>query len=777
MRLFPAVATAFLCLLLICAGPASSAEPALSFALASDSMSWSIVSGAGVRQQTLLKDARVRLWLTDGSEVVWKEASQDTDGRSMTFVSDQLTLKIVIVYAPNGRPPNTVTLLPLVFSKGSGVSLRDLRMADGAQVLGFGPDSRVFVEGDQGRSPAEIRPLPAQGRVRSWWHTILTRTGNRTFLAGFISNVVGQNTFDMVRNGQNTDITITSGFRSLRVPALQDGYPLDALYLSWGSDPDIMLAQYAAGTRVFTEVMDPAPGFAPWATPTGWSSARDSGTSVSLADILSAVHAGSNGVFKGSGIRVIQLENGYQTNFGDWDINGKFPQGHKSLVRDTIHKGGYKAALWLAPFVVSPQSRVAREHPEYLLKGVDGKAHAMNSATLGGSYYCLDISLPEVRDWLKSLFRKISVEWGYDFVKIDYLSLPLESWGAMRGSDTPVQAYREALKSIREGCGPNTYILGIGAPIGPSIGLFNGMRIGSDVSTSWEAVSKAAMNTATRRFTNNTWWQNDPDALVARSPLSLNQARAWATVTAFSGGSLMLGDNAGSLDSERIALVSRALPVAANGSAPAFGSKPPRKISATGARTRDLWQIPALPDTNGITPQQPPRIWFISRAGNPAGVDLAALFNWSSESRTGAMSLGSASSRFHVFDLWDFRYLGTMSKTVKVPQSPTSVRLLALAPDAGRPQFLGSDAHIVCGLRDIKRISWSSAQKTLSGQSFVTPGRSYRIAVSVPAGWAVTKVQVNGAVVNDKTVSKGYLVIKMAPKSYTVRWSITYKRV
>ncbi len=118
-----------------------------------------------------------------------------------------------------------------------------------------------------------------------------------------------------------------------------------------------------------------------------------------------------------------------------------------------------------------------------------------------------------------------------------------------------------------------------------------------------------------------------------------------------------------------------------------------------------------------------------------------------------------------------------MSKTVKVPQSPTSVRLLALAPDAGRPQFLGSDAHIVCGLRDIKRISWSSAQKTLSGQSFVTPGRSYRIAVSVPAGWAVTKVQVNGAVVNDKTVSKGYLVIKMAPKSYTVRWSITYKRV
>ena len=777
MRSLTAVIAAFICIFTSLAGTARSAEPALSFALASDSMSWSIVSGSGVRQQTLLKDARVRLWLSNGSEVVWKEASLDADGRSMTFVSDRLTLKLVIVHAPNGRPPSTVTLLPLVFAKESSVLLRDLRLADGAQITGFGSDTRIFAEGDQGRAPAEIQPLPAQGSVRSWWHTILTRKGNRTFLAGFISNVVGQNTFDAVRNGENTGLTIASGFRSLQVPALQDGYPLDALYLSWGSDPDIMLAQYAAGTRVFTEVMDPAPDFTPWATPAGWTSARDSGTSVSLADLLSAVDAGSKGAYKGSGMRVIQLEDGYQTNFGDWDINGKFPQGHKSLVRDIIHKSGFKAALWLAPFVVSPQSRVAKEHPEYLLRGVDGKAHAMNSPALGGSYYCLDISLPEVRDWLKSLFRKITVEWGYDFVKIDHLSLPLETWGAMRGSDTPVQAYREALKSIREGCGPKTYVLGIGAPIGPSVGLFNGMRIGSDISTSWEAVAKAAMNTATRRFMNNTWWQNDPDALVARSPLSVNQARAWATVTAFSGGSLMLGDNAKSLDSERIALVSRALPVAANGSAPAFGSKPPRKISATGARTRDLWQIPSSPDTGGITSRQPPRIWFISRAGNPAGIDLAALFNWSSEPRSGEMSLGSTSKRFHVFDLWDFRYLGTMAKTVKVPQSPTSVRLLALAPDAGRPQFLGSDAHIVCGLRDIKRVSWSSGQRTLSGQSLATPGRSYRIAVSVPTGWAVTKVQVNGAAVNAKTQGKGNLVIKMTPKSYTVRWSITYKRV
>ncbi len=267
MRLFPAVATAFLCLLLICAGPASSAEPALSFALASDSMSWSIVSGAGVRQQTLLKDARVRLWLTDGSEVVWKEASQDTDGRSMTFVSDQLTLKIVIVYAPNGRPPNTVTLLPLVFSKGSGVSLRDLRMADGAQVLGFGPDSRVFVEGDQGRSPAEIRPLPAQGRVRSWWHTILTRTGTDVSCRIHLKRR-RQNTFDMVQmaeHGQHHNVSFGLCGFPLRM------IPLD-LSTCRGLGSGNHAAQYAAAPRL-TEVRIP-PRVCAWATPPGGVSAR-----------------------------------------------------------------------------------------------------------------------------------------------------------------------------------------------------------------------------------------------------------------------------------------------------------------------------------------------------------------------------------------------------------------------------------------------------------------------------------------------------------------------
>ncbi|MFI5208685.1 MAG: hypothetical protein ACHQX4_11810, partial [Gemmatimonadales bacterium] len=57
-------------------------------------------------------------------------------------------------------------------------------------------------------------------------------------------------------------------------------------------------------------------------------------------------------------------------------------------------------------------------------------------------------------------------------------------------------------------------------------------------------------------------WHNDPDALLVRAPLSLEEARAWTSIVALSGGVTMASDHLPRLTAERIELLQRAMPVA-----------------------------------------------------------------------------------------------------------------------------------------------------------------------------------------------------------------------
>ena len=83
--------------------------------------------------------------------------------------------------------------------------------------------------------------------------------------------------------------------------------------------------------------------------------------------------------------------------------------------------------------------------------------------------YALDLTHPEVIAWLGDLFHTICDDWGYDYVKIDFIYA-----GAIDGirhdpNVTRAQAYRRGLEAIRDAVG-NRFILACGNPIGPSVG-------------------------------------------------------------------------------------------------------------------------------------------------------------------------------------------------------------------------------------------------------------------------------------------------------------------
>ncbi len=174
---------------------------------------------------------------------------------------------------------------------------------------------------------------------------------------------------------------------------------------------------------------------------------------------------------------VFQVDDGWQVSIGDWEANSKFPSGMKALAT-RITESGRRAGLWLAPLLVVPSSKTYREHKDWLLRNKAGKL-VKAGFNWGEQLYALDTSHPEVLEWLSALMKKIR-SWGYDYIKLDFLYA-----GALPGKRTVEMpretAYRNGLKTIRAALG-DAYLLTCGAPILPSIGLCDGIRVGPDVA-------------------------------------------------------------------------------------------------------------------------------------------------------------------------------------------------------------------------------------------------------------------------------------------------------
>jgi alpha-galactosidase len=180
---------------------------------------------------------------------------------------------------------------------------------------------------------------------------------------------------------------------------------------------------------------------------------------------------------------VLQVDDGWQQDIGDWEPNEKFPSGMKALA-DKIKSTRRTAGLWLAPFLVSRSSKLFREHPEWLLRDEKGKLVDAGFNYWGHSLYAMDITHPDAISWLVRLMERVR-NWGFDYYKLDFLYA-----GAMKGKrhiDMPREAaFRKALGRLREAMGQGAFFLTCGTPILPSLGVCDAIRIGPDVSHIWE---------------------------------------------------------------------------------------------------------------------------------------------------------------------------------------------------------------------------------------------------------------------------------------------------
>jgi alpha-galactosidase len=262
-------------------------------------------------------------------------------------------------------------------------------------------------------------------------------------------------------------------------------------------------------------------------------------------------------------VDVVQLDDGFQAALGDWErTNAKFPSGLKRIARE-IRDSGFTAGLWTAPFVATRDSNLMHANPNWLIRDQAGqpKAAAHNPAwsrVEDKSAYALDPSHPEFADHLERLYRRIVGEFGYGYLKLDFLFAAAVEGRRHDPNLTRAQTLRRGLEAIRRGAGTETFILGCGCPLGPAVGIVDGMRIGPDVAPYWGAevepgAALAIKAIIARSFMHRRLWLNDPDCALLRvreTRLSHEERFALAAAIAVSGGMLLVSDDVSLLDAE-----------------------------------------------------------------------------------------------------------------------------------------------------------------------------------------------------------------------------------
>jgi alpha-galactosidase len=444
----------------------------------------------------------------------------------------------------------------------------------------------------------------------------------------------------------------------------------------------------------------------------------------------------------------ILVDDGFEPVVGDWDLRkGGFPQDLRK-VSDRIRASGSRPAVWLAPFVAHPRSRLAAVHPEWLLRTRPGwpvhVGFAWNTFA-----WALDASRPEVVEWTADVVRRACGEWGFEYLKLDFLYAGALSGQRFDRHVTRAQSLRRALVAMREAAGESS-LLGCGCPIGSGIGIFESMRIGADVAPDWHpaylglsapfraepempAVRTALRNAITRAPLHTDWWVNDPDCLLLReskggraaasdcgapSNLSQAEARTLASVVAMTGGSVMDSDDLPSLPADRLAWLQQILP-------PMPGSP----------RVPDLWDSTY------------PQLLLRSLHAALGAWWLLAVVNWKDEPADVALDLErwgiAVGSGLHCFDAWEHAYRRVRPGDplrLQLPGHGTAV--LALRPEAPGAAWLGDTFHLSQGLSVLEWSVHARRARARLALPHVAAGRVWLRLESAPEHAALDGVTV-----------------------------------
>jgi melibiase-like protein len=416
--------------------------------------------------------------------------------------------------------------------------------------------------------------------------------------------------------------------------------------------------------------------------------------------------------------------NGPAKNFYTHHPKGPYPQGMKKAA-DAIYSVGLVPGIWFMPFAGDREDSFFKEHLDWFVKRKDGTPYW---ARWGGT--SLDMTNPDTQAYVRSIVHRIAHDWGYSYFKMDglwtgtatkllyvnnkYVADDIGEPIFHNPDKTPIEAYRDGLKLVRDAAGPDVFFLGCNVSqnmrsFGGSFGLLDAMRIGPDNGTNWKSLCRGPWHGTNRYFLHGRVWYNDPDPIYVREKMPLAHARLICSWVALTGQLNVFSEWLSGLPEERVDLLRRTMPN--------HGLQP---------RPVDLFE-------NELA-----KIWLLTDTRRKPRRDVIGLFNWkekeTDEINCSLSRIGLTPAKRYVgYDYWADRFVPAFADRLQCTLEPGSCRVLAVRPESDHPQLISTSRHITQGIVDVLEEKWDAGDLTLHGRSKIVGGDPYELRIVVPA--------------------------------------------
>jgi hypothetical protein len=478
------------------------------------------------------------------------------------------------------------------------------------------------------------------------------------------------------------------------------------------------------------------------------------------------------------GFNVLQIDDKWQLSRRDFTSHnptGPYPSGMKPTA-DAITAGGMTPGIWFIPTGWDPNRPVFNERQDWFVHKNDGSIYTVHWA---GS--CLDMTHPEARKFLHEVISRIT-GWGYKYIKIDGL------WTGMavkilypkpdyrddnlgdavfhNPAKTNVEAYRDGLKLVRQAAGSDVYILGCNIAqnmrtLGASVGLVDAMRVGSDIGARWTGILSGATMGTRLYFMHNRLWHNDPDCLMLRDPLTLDQARAWGSWIAISGQLNIASEWLPGLPDDKLDVIKRSMP-----------------NHGLCGRPIDLFE------------NTPAQVWHLTAGAGQQRRDIIGLFNWDDNKpdtvriELEKLNLPDCGSGTYVgFDYWADKFIPPFAGEFEAELRPASCRVISIHPLGERPVPVSTSRHITQGIVDVARQRWDGRRNELHGKSRVVGSDPYKLCIFAPTdavSWQVRSADISkadhksGVTIKTEQTGREIRVTINSPENRLVSWKVLF---
>ncbi|MDR2274111.1 MAG: alpha-galactosidase [Sphingobacterium sp.] len=508
---------------------------------------------------------------------------------------------------------------------------------------------------------------------------------------------------------------------------------METLLIGYFDDARIGEERFADAVAVNQQIKLPART----ATYCTWYAEKNGGAGSESSSIALAKFVQDS--LKSYGLETIQIDDMWQSGgkyegprrgFDAVDIKGPYPDGMAKTAA-AINHAGLRAGIWWMPFARNHQDSVYKDRQHWFAYRTDGKPY---TTSWGGT--SLDLTRPEALNHVLAIGKAMRA-WGYKYFKMDGLwtgtvteqmyindGYKEDKMGNNKPLYNPlktqIEAYRDALKSLRKEVGNEVFFSGCAVSqnmrsFGASFGLVDAMRIGPDYNHDGKGLRTGPLRASRLYFLNGRVWWNDPDPSVIRESGastadegvigigSLGRARVMPSFVAVTGQYFLSSDWLPDLPKDRLEIMKRTM------------------ASHHGiARPVDAFDVDL------------PTVWFASDKKIGVERNIIGLFNWEKNQK----DLGATFTKigldpdkeYYGFDFWENKQLPLISRELKMSIPGEETKIIALRAKENHPVIVSTSQHVTQGMIDVLAEKWQ--KNTLTIKSKLIAGDPYELRIA-----------------------------------------------